>query len=146
MSLETAIAELESGQSHQEMLDQLRARTVTKYGMAAGAEISGVLLSVGLLSLVEDQKNAVGEHTPLRNMCIALEKRFGPDGQVDLSVASNVAVLDEFLADATVAAMLAAQSINPDVVKAAIMQIGQTVELEFPNIRMVDVVNIRGAE
>lgn len=146
MSLKTAIAELESGQSHQEMLTQILARTVTKYGMAAGAEISGVLLSVGLLSLVEDQKNAVGEHTPLRNMCIALEKRFGPDGQVDLSVASNVAVLDEFLADATVAAMLAAQSINPDVVKAAIMQIGQTVELEFPNIRMVDVVNIRGAE
>lgn len=146
MSLESAIAELETGQSHQEMLDQLKARTVTSYGMAAGAEISGVLLSVGLLSLIEDQKNAVGEHTALRNMCIALEKRFGPDGQVDLGNAGNVAVLDNFLADTMVLSILTAQSVAPAVVKAAIMQLGEIVEPEFPGIRMVDVVNVRGAE
>ncbi|MCB1116824.1 MAG: hypothetical protein KDK71_10185, partial [Chlamydiia bacterium] len=88
----------------------------------------------------------VGEHTPLRNMCIALEKRFGPDGQVDLGSAGNIAVLDNFLAEASVLAILDAQSVAPAVVKAAIMQLGEIVEPEFPTVRMVDIVTIRGAE
>lgn len=146
MSLADAITDLESGQSNEDMLTAIKARTITKYGMASGADISGVLLSVGLLSLIEDQKNATGEHTPLRNMCIALEKRFSPDGQVDLSNPSNVAVVDAFLAEATVAGILSAQSIDPNTVKETLMALGRSEVPEFPDVRMADIVNIRGAE
>lgn len=146
MSIETAIAEIELSQpglSHEAMLIELRARTVTVYGLAYGAELSGVLLQFGLLSLIQDQVSAVGEHTALRNMCIALKDRFLPDGQVDMANPSNIMVLNSFLADATVSAVLSAQSIDPNLVHGAIVQLGASVEPEFSGITLKNVIQIR---
>lgn len=146
MSLAAAIAEIEVAQpglSHEAMLAALKERTITQYGMASGAEISGVLLQFGLLSLIQDQINATGEHTPLRNMSIALKDRFLPDGQVDLANPGNEAVLDAFLADATVAAIIGAQGVDPALIKAAIMQLGASIVAEFPDVTLRSVILIR---
>lgn len=145
-TLAAAIAEIDNampGLSNDDMLQQLRSRTVTRLGLASGAEISGIMLQCGLLSLIQDQINATGEHTALRNMSIALKDRFLPDGQVDMGTPANGAVLDAFLSNATVAAMLSAQNINPHFVKSAIMGLGTLIEPEFPTVRMCDVVEAR---
>lgn len=143
MSLQTVVQSLDTGQSIGELTALVKARTVDVIGLASGAEISGVLIQAGLLSLIEDQKNDTGTHSILRNICIGLSKRFLPNGEVDLSNAANVMLLDAFLADATVTTMLTAAGTDAATVKAAVMALGTTQQPEFPGVREVDIERLR---
>lgn len=142
-TLSEVVGELDVGQTYDELIAEVMARKVTTYSIASGADISGVLLSVGLLSLIEDQCNLTGEHTPLRNMSIALSKRFGPDGQVNFGAEGNVQVLDAFIADPTVSAMLAAQGISNEYIKGVILGLAAVETPEFPSVSANEIVAIR---
>lgn len=142
-TLAEAAAELDTGQSLGELTALVKALTIDVVGTASGAEISGVLISGGLLSLIEDQKNDAGSNSLLRNICIGLEKRFLPNGEVDLAQAGNVALLDAFLAQAEVVAILTAFGTDATAIKAATMALATTTELEFPSVREVDVQGVR---
>lgn len=143
MSLQTVVQSLDTGQSIGELTALVKARTVDVIGLASGAEISGVLIQSGLLSLIEDQKNDTGTHSILRNICIGLSKRFLPNGEVDLSSAANVMLLDALLSDATVTTMLTAAGTDAATIKAAVMALGTTQQPEFPGVREVDVERVR---
>lgn len=143
MSLQTVVKSLDTGQSIGELTALVKSRTVDVLGLASGAEISGVLIQAGLLSLIEDQKNDTGTHSILRNICIGLSKRFLPNGEVDLSSPANVMLLDAFLADATVTTMLTAAGTDAATVKAAVMALGTTQQQEFPGVREVDIERVR---
>ena len=143
MSLESVLAAECGVMTNDEALAHIRDKTVVVDGMASGADVSGVLLSAGLLSLIRDQVNLADTHTKLRNICIALADRFLPDGQIDLSIPGNVSVIDEFLADTTVAGILSVQSLVATDLKAAVMLLGQSPKAEFPNTTIRDVIAIR---
>lgn len=147
MSLETAIAEYPGTWTHAEVLDALRQRTVDQTGRLPGAELGAILLSfgIGLVGFVKDKAASTGTNSLIRDICIGLEDRFKPDGEVDFSDAANVALIDAFLGDPEVAALL--QTPDPDIpaqtVKDAILAKATTSVLEFPSVSMRDVVAIR---
>lgn len=142
-TLAEAVAELDTGQSLGGLTAAVRDRTIDVIGSASGAEISGVMVSGGLLSLIEDQKNDAGSNSLLRNICLGLEKRFLPNGEVDLSDAGNVALLDAFLSQPEVTAILTAFSTDAATIRAAAMALATTTEKEFPGVREVDVQEVR---
>lgn len=130
--------------THQEILAEVRARTVTVTGRIPGAELGGVLLSfgVGLVSFITDKASATGTTSLIRDICVGLTDRFKPDGEVDFSDANNVALIDAFLADAEVTALLAAASIPAEYVKAAILAKASTTVSEFPSVTLKQVIEI----
>lgn len=142
-TLQEAVNQLDPSLTDKEMLDVLSQAKVATVGLASGAEISGVLLQAGLLSLIEDQKNASGSHTALRNICLALRMRFLPDGQVDLSNPANVSLLDAFLAESAVADIMTAVGTDATTVKNTIMFLATSESLEFSNLRLIDIARAR---
>lgn len=140
MSLTTVIADL-SG-TNQEIFELVKARTVTALGRIPGAELSGVLLSfgVGLVSFVTDKASATGTYSLIRDICVGLTDRFKPDGEVDFSDASNVALIDAFLANAEVAALLG--QIPAQAVKDAILAKASAAVAEFPGVTLHDVIAV----
>jgi hypothetical protein len=143
MSLETAVAELTG--THAEVLAQVKARMTTGVGRLPGAELGGVLLGfgVGLISFITDKAAATGTSSLIRDICIGMTDRFKPDGEIDFSSPANVALIDAFLADAEVAALLATGSIPAQYVKDAILAKASVAEPEFPNVTLRDIVLIR---
>jgi hypothetical protein len=125
-----------------ERLAQVRARTVSTVGRIPGAELGGVLLGfgVGLVSFITDKAAATGTSSVIRDICIGLTDRFKPDGEVDFSVGTNVALIDAFLADPEVAALL--DGIPASYVKAAILDKASATVPEFPSVTLHDVIAI----
>jgi hypothetical protein len=140
MTLTAAITEATG--TAQERLAQVRARTVSTVGRIPGAELGGVLLSfgVGLVSFITDKAAATGTSSIIRDICIGLCDRFKPDGEVDFSVGTNVALIDAFLADAEVAALL--DGIPAAYVKAAILDKASATVPEFPSVTLRDVLAV----
>lgn len=140
MSLTTVIAEL-SG-TNQEIFELVKARTVTTVGRISGAELSGVLLSfgVGLIGFIADKATATGTYSLIRDICVGLTDRFKPDGEVDFADSSNVMLIDAFLADPEVSALL--NGIPAQVVKDAILAKASTQITEFPGVTLRDVIAI----
>lgn len=151
MSLDSVVQEL-SG-THAEVLVQVKARTTTQVGRLAGAELGGVLLGfgVGLISFITDKASATGTSTLIRDICIGMTDRFKPDGEIDFSNPSNVALIDAFLADSEVAALLASptlldppqSAIPASYVKDAILAKASTPQPEFPDVTLADIIAIR---
>lgn len=143
MSLETVVSELTG--THAEVLAQVKARMTTQVGRLAGAELGGVLLGfgVGLISFVTDKAAATGTSSLIRDICIGMTDRFKPDGEIDFSNPANEALIDAFLADSEVAALLATGSIPAGYVKDAILAKASTAQLEFPNVTLRDIIAIR---
>lgn len=107
MSLSAVATEL-SG-SHQEVFDQVKARTVSQTGKIMGADLQGLMIGAGLMPLIKDTANDNTEQDVVfRGICIGLLDRFGPDGEIDFSRADTQQLLDAFLGNSTVAAILAA--------------------------------------
>lgn len=140
MSLETVVNSL-SG-TNQEILAAVQARTVEQVGRIPGAELGGVLLSfgVGLVSFVTDKASATGTYSLIRDICVGLTDRFKPDGEVDFADPANVMLIDAFLADPEVSALLAV--IPPQAVKDAILAKASTSVPEFPGVTLKDVIAI----
>lgn len=131
--------------SHAEVLAQVKARMTTQVGRLAGAELGGVLLGfgVGLISFVTDKAAATGTSSLIRDICIELCDRFKPDGEIDFSNPDNVNLIDAFLADAEVAALLATGSIPAQYVKDAILAKASAPQPEFPDVTLADIIAIR---
>lgn len=140
MTLEEVLSTECIGMTSEQALAHVKHKTVDVIGMARGADISGVLLKYGLLALVKDQANLTDINTQLRNICIALEDRFKPDGEIDLL--SNGFVIDLFLGDATVVSILTAQGLVASDVKDEVMLLGTTTEPEFLDVTIKDVMTI----
>jgi hypothetical protein len=140
--LANEVSKLDPSLTIAEKTQLIKARTVDVIGLASGAEISGVLLQAGLLALIQDQVNATGTNTLLRNICLGLHARFLPDGEINLSEAANVQLLDLFLADATASGVLAAYGTDAATVKAGVMALGTTTQPEFPGVREVDIERV----
>lgn len=146
MSLVNAIAEIEAqtpGLSNEDMLVALKSRTVDKLGLLSGGVLSGLLAANGLLAYVQDTANATGDMSAMRNICVAIDQRLLPDGEIDFSEAGNQSLLGLFLSDATINGILSAQGKTATEIQALILSAATTQEPEFPGIRMVDVVRAR---
>lgn len=135
MSLETAINEYPAGWSHAEVLDALRARTVSTVGILAGAELQGLLIGAGIMPYVHDTANDTSFSDPVfRGICIGLVSRFNPD----------LTLLDTFLAESTVASALNGGPYGSVAAfRAAVLSKAEKPEPEFPTVSMRDVVSIR---
>lgn len=143
MDLVTAIAELEAGQSDEEMLVQLQARTVGVVGSLSGGDLTGLLAKLGLLSFVTDQVNATGTNSVIRNICIAINQRLLPDGGIQFDNPDNVALLDMFLADATVSAIISATGRTIEGVRGVILSAATGTEPEFDGLNMRQMLAVR---
>ena len=143
MTLETVVAGLTG--THAEVLEQVKARMTTGVGRLPGAELGGVLLGfgVGLISFITDKASATGTSSLIRDICIGMTDRFKPDGEIDFSSPANVALIDAFLADAEVAALLATGSIPAQYVKDAILAKASVAMSEFPGVTLADIIAIR---
>ena len=134
MSLETAIAELESGQSHQEMLTQLRARTITKDGIAQSGKVLAYLASIGKIGAIKVL--AADETSPLRDAAeatmITLQTREG----FDFSIPETVGMLQAYTA---IGLLTEAQA---DTIRG----LGAESVLEFESLTAKQVVAIRNPE
>ena len=130
-SLETAIAELESGQSHWDMLLALRARTKVVNGIAESGCVLAYLASINKLGAIK--AIAADETSPLRDAAeatmITLQTREG----FDFSIPETVGLLNAYVA---VGLLTEEQA-------AVVIAIGATTEPEFPNLTVSQVVAIR---
>jgi hypothetical protein len=131
MNLEAAIAELEAGQSHAEMLAQLRARTVSKAGMAQSGYVLGYLASIGKLKAIRSV--AANDDHPLSNAAdatlVTLQHREG----FDFALPANIALLDAFVQ----AGILDADQ------AAVVIGIGSKAVPEFEGLTLKQVVAVR---
>jgi hypothetical protein len=141
--LQTAIAELDTGQPLDELVAAIKARKVQVVGLLSGAQLSGVLIQAGLLALIEDQRRDVGNYTPLRNICIGIYSRMAPNGEIDMADASYVTLLDAFLANPTVISLMTSAGTDAATVRAQVMALASTEEQEFLGVRGVDVERLR---
>ena len=141
MSLQSVVQSMQG--THSEVLEQVQARTVTVTGTIPGAQLGAVLLGlgVGLVGFITDKAAATGTSSLIRDICIELTDRFKPDGEVDFSDSANVALIDAFLADAEVAALLG--QIPAAAVKDAILARASTTQTEFPGVTLRDIITIR---
>jgi hypothetical protein len=131
MSLESAIAELEAGQSHQQMLNQLRARMVYKMGLAQSGYVLGYLASIGKLKIIRSV--AANDDHPLSNAAdatlVTLQYREG----FDFTLPANIVLLDAFVQ----AGILDADQAN------VVVGIGSKSVPEFENLTLKQVVAVR---
>lgn len=152
MSLTDAI-NAETG-SYSEVLAAVRARTVTAPGKLSGAELGGILLEFGLIPLIRRQVKSAetdaNDHSAFSAICIGLEDRFKPNGEIDFSNPAFVGLIDKFLGlegnPATPASVLLGAMetpIPPQMVKDAILAKATTSVPEFPNVQMFDVVAVK---
>lgn len=143
MSLETVVAGL-SG-THQEVFEQVKARTVTEYKSIWGADIEDDVIQAGLRSLIKDKSEETGTiGDPLREMCIALMARMGAGGELDFRRPSVQALLDQFVNHPTVAAVISAGPYgSPAVFKAQVLAKAETQVPEFPGVTLRQIIEIR---
>lgn len=131
MTLAAAIADLEKGQSHQEMLAQLRASTVIVSGMADSGYVLTYLASIGKLSALRAVA-ANAEH-PLHDAAdaaiVTLETRDG----FDFSGVNQVVMLGAFV---TAGVLTQAQADE-------ILALGAVSGPEFPGLTLRDVIAVR---
>lgn len=142
MSLTDAIAEA-TGTTPRDIFDEVAARTVNVQGILPGAELQGVIVAAWLMPLVKDTAEDTTETDRLfRGICIGLNDRFGPDGEIDFGNPENVGLLDAFLDDTRVTGILAEQG-NPfqtdEAFKAAVLAKATKPQLEFPGLTLRDV-------
>lgn len=142
MTLATAIA-AESGTSA-EIYDILKARTVPVLGVLPGAKLQAVLIGAGLMPHVQDTAGNQAFADPVfRGLCIGLIQRFGPDGEIDFADAENVALIDVFVADAGVTAIVeAGPYVSTANLKAAILAKATTQQPEYPGLTLRQVIEI----
>ena len=142
MTLATAIA-AESGTSA-EIYDILKARTVPVLGVLPGANLQAVLIGAGLMPYVHDTAGNQAFADPVfRGICIGLVQRFGPDGEIDFTDAENVALIDVFIADSGVTAIVeAGPYVSTSNLKAAILAKATTQQLEYPGLTLRQVIEI----
>ena len=144
MSLASAIAEYTG--TPEEILAQLKQRTVPQLGQISGAALQQVVLENGLLAFVRDKAAAVGDYSAIRNMCIALSDRMTQDMGIDFSKQNNSVFLSAFLAEPEVAAILAAQGKTSTDVEDAIAVYALKQEPEFPSVTLRDVLLVVSPE
>lgn len=146
MSLTAAITEATG--SYQEVLAAVRARTIPTYINMMGARLQGILIGAGLMPLVQDTANNSAETDVIfRGICQGLVARFGPDGQIDFGDADNLLLLDTFLTNATVTAIVGAGPyVNGANLKAAILAKASQATPEFPSVTLRDVIAVKTPE
>lgn len=134
MSLETAIAELESGQSHNDMLLALRARTISKDGIAQSGIVLAYLASIGKLGAIK--AIAADETSPLRDAAeatlITLQTREG----FDFSIPETLSMLQAYVA---ISLLTEAQA-------ESVRAIGATTVPEFEGLTAKQVIAVRNPE
>lgn len=147
MSLTTAISEYPAEWTHQEILDAIRSRTVNVVGILPGAELQGLMIASGLMPLIYDTRGDTAYPDPVfRGICIGMMSRFDPDGEIDFSVADNVALLDYFIANMGAAAETIVASTafgSKEGLNAAVIAKATSPVTEFPETLMKDIVAIR---
>lgn len=134
MSLATAITELESGQSHDQMLSEIKARTVSKLGIAESGYVLAKLAELGKIGTIETiaDTNAHPLQEVAKAILITLKWRSG----FDFAVSANV----------TMMAGLVAAGVLTQEEADSISAIGTTTEPEFPSVNLRDVISIREPE
>lgn len=142
MTLETVVAELTG--THQEVLAQIKARTITGKVTIWGADVQKVVGTAGLLGLVRDTVNATGTYSGFRDACIAMSDRFGAGGEINFSDGFTELLMDEFLGNQSVIDIVAAspyvttQNLRDAVLAQATRQLP-----EFPDVTLRDIIAIR---
>jgi hypothetical protein len=130
-TLAEAITELESGQTHQEMLVALRARTKVVNGIAQSGYVLAYLASIGKLGAIK--AIAADETSPLRDAAeatmITLQTREG----FDFSIPETAGLLNAYVA---IGVLTEEQA-------AVILSMGATAEPEFKDITLRDVIAVR---
>jgi len=147
MSLVDAISEYPVDWSHNEVLSALRERTVTIYGVLAGARLQGILVGLRLMPLISVTAAAPEAETLdeklFQGICIGLISRFEPDGEIDFSDTDNLDLLDGFLTNSNVLTRLAVLGMSAIDVKALILSKSVKTDLEFPNVTLKEVIAVR---
>ena len=122
------------GMTHEEALIHVKAKTVTKDGLAAAGYVLTYLASISKMKAI--RTIASTDAHPLRDaaeaILITLEGRDGFD------FSSSMAL--------TMLAAFVTGSVVTQVQSDAIRELGQTTSPMFSSVRMVDIVEIRGAE
>ena len=146
MSLTAAITEATG--SYQEVLATVRARTVSTLASMKGARLEGVLIGAGLLPLIKRvAKTDTDPDVLFHGICQGLTDRVLPEGEIDFSDPENIALIDMFLANETVSAILAAGPyVTGENLKAVILAKASQATPEFPNVTLRDVIAVKTPE
>lgn len=131
--------------THDEVYEQVQARTVSTLGKIWGADVQKVMASAGLLGLIQDTVNATGTYSGFRDMCIAMKDRFGAGGEIDFTDQYTLDFMDAFLADPQVTGIIMAGPTYVTVqnFKAAVLAQATIEQPEFPGVTLRDVIAIR---
>ena len=131
--------------SHQEVYEQIKARTVSQTGKIMGADLQGLMIGAGLMPLIRDvAADTTEQDVVFRGICIGLLDRFGPDGEVDFSREDTQALLDIFLADATVAGIIAQTPFaTAAAFRSTVIAAASTTVPEFPDVTLRQIIEIR---
>lgn len=73
MPLDTVVKSLKG--TKKEILEAVRARTVTVPRKVSGAQLQDLFASTGVLGFIKDTADKAGTYSPLRDSCIELHGR-----------------------------------------------------------------------
>lgn len=141
MTLTEAIENL-SG-THEEVFAQVRAMTVIAPGIMPGADLQAILISKGLMKTVRNAANDPADTSSFADICIGLEDRFKPDGQIDFARQDAQNLLGAFAYSTALSAKLAAVNSSPIDLYTEVMSAASVAQPAYPDVTLKDIIAIR---
>lgn len=129
--------------THEEVLAQVRAMTETSPGLMAGADLQAILISKGLMKTVRNAATDPNDTSFFADICIGLEDRFKPDGQIDFSRQDAQNLLGAFAYSTSLSAKLTAANSSPIELYTEVMTAATTSKPAFPDVALRDIIAIR---
>lgn len=132
MSLASAIAEIDKGQSDEQLLKDLNARTVERKGIAESGYVLARLAELSKIGTIETiaETDAHPLQEVAKAILITLKWRSG----FDFSVPANITMMGG----------LVAAGVLTQAEADSILALGTSTHPEFTNLRLIDVQRARG--
>lgn len=141
MSLASAIASMTG--SHEEVLAEVKELTVTAPGVMPGADLQAILISKGLMKTVRNAATDPNDTSFFADICIGLEDRFKPDGQINFARQDAQNLLGAFAYSTAISAKLAAVNSSPIDLYTEVLTAATEVMPMFPGVTLRDIIAIR---
>ncbi len=141
MSLETVISGLTG--TNQEILAQVKARTVSQPKTVWGADVQTILAGAGIVGFLKETAETTGTYSAFRDLCIQLMDRFGAGGEIDFRNPAVTMGIDAAFQHPQIVALVEASPYQTvENIKAAILSVGSEQVAEFPGVTLRDVIQI----
>lgn len=141
MSLETVISGLTG--TNQEILAQVKARTVSQPKTVWGADVQTILAGAGIVGFLKETAETTGTYSAFRDLCIQLMDRFGAGGEIDFRNPAVAAGIDMAFQHPTIVSLVEASAYGTvENMKTAIAAVGTEQVAEFPGVTLRDVIAI----